>query len=130
MLDVIPVDGRIDLAGKLVRKVDLPLLGSAGGIVGNPDEDTGYIGYTSFTEPQVIYKTSIRTGKTAEWARVKLPVDTAHCGPTAAQSMPHFTQLFLAGHKNDIEGLELERAAFCVRKRAEHELAEEDVYFP
>ena len=66
-----------DLAGKLVRKVDLPALGSAGGMVGNPDEDTGYIGYTSFTEPQVIYKTSIRTGKTAEWARVKLPVDTA-----------------------------------------------------
>jgi prolyl oligopeptidase len=66
-----------DLAGKLVRKVDLPALGSAGGMVGNPDEDTGYIGYTSFTEPQVIYKTSIRTGKTAEWARIQLPVDTA-----------------------------------------------------
>ncbi len=66
-----------DLAGKLVHKVDLPPLGSATGIVGNPDEDTGYIAYTSFTEPQVIYKTSIRTGKTAEWARIKLPVDTA-----------------------------------------------------
>jgi prolyl oligopeptidase len=66
-----------DLAGKLVRKVDLPPLGSAGSIVGNPDEDTGYIAYTSFTEPQVIYKTSIRTGKTAEWARIKLPIDTA-----------------------------------------------------
>ncbi|HEX3479422.1 MAG TPA: prolyl oligopeptidase family serine peptidase [Kofleriaceae bacterium] len=66
-----------DLAGKLVHKVDLPPLGSAGGIVGNPDEDTGYIGYTSFTEPQVIYKASIHTGKTAEWARIKLPVDTA-----------------------------------------------------
>jgi prolyl oligopeptidase len=66
-----------DLAGKLVHKVDLPPLGSASGIVGNPDEDTGYIAYTSFTEPQVIYKASIRTGKTAEWARIKLPVDTA-----------------------------------------------------
>ncbi|MBB1158724.1 glutamate synthase large subunit [Amycolatopsis dendrobii] len=60
----------------------------------------------------------------------ELPVDTAHCGPTAAQTMPHFTQLFLAGHKNNIDGLALERAAFCVRKRAEHELVEDDVYFP
>ncbi|MFD2469911.1 glutamate synthase large subunit [Amycolatopsis silviterrae] len=60
----------------------------------------------------------------------ELPVDTAHCGPTAAQTMPHFTQLFLAGHKNDLDGLALERAAFCVRKRVEHELVEDDVYFP
>jgi prolyl oligopeptidase len=66
-----------DLAGKRVRKADLPPLGSAAGMVGNPDEDTGYIAYSSFTEPQVIYKTSIHTGKTAEWARIKLPVDTA-----------------------------------------------------
>ncbi|MFB9924001.1 glutamate synthase large subunit [Amycolatopsis halotolerans] len=64
----------------------------------------------------------------------ELPVDTAHCGPTAAQTMPHFTQLFLAGRKNNLDGLALERAAFCVRKRAEHELVEDGeeggVYFP
>src|SRR5262249_26278786 len=65
------------LPGRRAGKVELPPLGSAGGIVGNPDEDTGYIGYTSFTEPQVIYKTSIRTGKTEPWARIELPVDTA-----------------------------------------------------
>ncbi|HEX4417457.1 MAG TPA: prolyl oligopeptidase family serine peptidase [Kofleriaceae bacterium] len=65
-----------ELSGTLVRKVDLPPLGSTAGISGNPDEDTGYIAYTSFTEPQVIYKTSIKTGKTSEWARIKLPVDT------------------------------------------------------
>jgi len=66
-----------DLDGKLVRKVELPPLGSSGGISGNPDEDTGYFAYTSFTEPQVIYKTSIKTGKATEWARIKLPVDTS-----------------------------------------------------
>ncbi|GAA3549287.1 glutamate synthase large subunit [Amycolatopsis ultiminotia] len=60
----------------------------------------------------------------------ELPVDAAHCGPTAAETMPHFVQLFLAGRRNNREGLPLERAAFCVRKRAEHELAEDDVYFP
>ena len=52
-------------------------LGTAGGIQGEPDEDVGYISYTSFTEPQVIYKTSIKTGKVDEWARTKLPVDTS-----------------------------------------------------
>ncbi|HWU89096.1 MAG TPA: prolyl oligopeptidase family serine peptidase, partial [Kofleriaceae bacterium] len=66
-----------DLDGKLVRKVDLPPLGSSGGISGNPDEDTGYFAYTSFTEPQIIYQTSIKTGKVKEWARIKLPIDTS-----------------------------------------------------
>ena len=67
-----------DLDGKRVRQIDLPPLGSSGGISGVPDEDTGYFSYTSFTEPQVIYRTSIKTGKVAEWARIKLPIDTSN----------------------------------------------------
>jgi prolyl oligopeptidase len=66
-----------DLSGTLVRKVALPALGSVAGIAGDPDDDTGYIAYTSFTEPQVIFKTSIKTGETSEWARITLPIDTA-----------------------------------------------------
>ena len=65
------------LDGKLVRKLELPPLGTATGVTGNPDEDTGYIAYSSFTVPQVIYKTSIKSGKATEWARVTLPIDTA-----------------------------------------------------
>jgi len=72
------------LDGKHVRKVALPPLGTSGGISGNPDEDTGYFSYTSFTEPQVIYKTSIKTGKVDEWARIKLPLDT---GALAAEQV-------------------------------------------
>jgi len=59
-----------------------------------------------------------------------VPVDADHVGPTAATTMPHFAQLFLASREGQRSGLELERAAFCVRKRAEHLLADEDVYFP
>ncbi len=66
-----------DLNGKLIRNVALPPLGTSSGISGEPDEDTGYFSYTSFTEPQVIYKTSIKTGKVDEWARIKLPIDTS-----------------------------------------------------
>jgi glutamate synthase (NADPH/NADH) large chain len=63
----------------------------------------------------------------------ELPVHIEHVGPTAATTMPHFTQLFLAARRPELhstDGLALERAAFCVRKRAEHELVEDDVYFP
>jgi glutamate synthase (NADPH/NADH) large chain len=64
-----------------------------------------------------------------EGARVlgwrELPVDTEHVGPTAASTMPHFSQLFLAA--DGLSALALERLAFCVRKRAEHAT---DVYFP
>ncbi|HEU4726749.1 MAG TPA: S9 family peptidase, partial [Kofleriaceae bacterium] len=42
-----------DLEGKPVRKLDLPALGSSSGISGNADEDTGYVDFTSFTEPQI-----------------------------------------------------------------------------
>ncbi len=66
-----------DLDGVLVRKVELPPLGTASGMSGLPTEDTGYFSYSSFTEPQIIYKTSIKTGKVSEWARITLPIDTA-----------------------------------------------------
>jgi prolyl oligopeptidase len=66
-----------DLDGKSVRKVALPGIGSSSGIAGQPDEDTGYFAFTSFTEPQTIFKTSIKTGKVTEWARIKLPVDSS-----------------------------------------------------
>ncbi|HEY0252584.1 MAG TPA: prolyl oligopeptidase family serine peptidase, partial [Kofleriaceae bacterium] len=56
----------------------LPGIGTSGGIGGRPDEDTGYYSFTSFTEPQVIYKTSIETGVSTEWARVALPIDTSN----------------------------------------------------
>ncbi|MEO7745425.1 MAG: glutamate synthase large subunit, partial [Actinomycetota bacterium] len=44
----------------------------------------------------------------------------------ARECMPHFAQLFVAAD-HPASGLELERLAFCLRKRAEREL---DVYFP
>ena len=66
-----------DLHGKLVRKVDMPPLGTARGVGGLPDEDTAYYSYSSFTEPNIIYKTSIKSGKSDEWARITLPIDTS-----------------------------------------------------
>ncbi|WP_132881191.1 glutamate synthase large subunit [Tamaricihabitans halophyticus] len=59
-----------------------------------------------------------------------VPTNPDQVGRTAASTMPIFRQLFLSAadaEGNPRTGLPLERNAFCVRKRAEHET---DVYFP
>jgi prolyl oligopeptidase len=66
-----------DLHGAFVRKIDLPPLGAVSGFTGHAGDDDSYLSYTSFTEPQIIFKTSIKRGAVAEWARIKLPIDTA-----------------------------------------------------
>ncbi len=66
-----------DLAGKLVRKVELPGIGSASGILGEPDEDEGYYYFSSFTETPQIFKTSIASGKSELWQKIEIPVDTS-----------------------------------------------------
>ena len=52
-------------------------------------------------------------------------------GQAAADCMPHFSLLFAApaqgGPATDLTGIELDRVAFAVRKRAEREV---EVYFP
>ncbi|CAB4667201.1 MAG: glutamate synthase large subunit [Actinobacteria bacterium] len=55
-----------------------------------------------------------------------LPIDSSTLGKTAVSVMPRFKEIFLAG-VNGESGLNLDRLAFCLRKRAEHSL---EVYFP
>jgi glutamate synthase (NADPH/NADH) large chain len=55
-----------------------------------------------------------------------LPINSSTLGKTALSVMPTFRQLFLAGKEGE-SGIELDRLAFCFRKRAEHSLA---LYFP
>ncbi|GAC1322197.1 MAG: glutamate synthase large subunit [Mycobacteriales bacterium] len=58
----------------------------------------------------------------------ELPVNGSDLGATASSVMPRMRQLFLAGAEEAaVAGMALERRAFAVRKRAEHEA---DVYFP
>jgi glutamate synthase (NADPH/NADH) large chain len=49
-----------------------------------------------------------------------VPVELTACGPSARAAMPHMAQLFVAGQSGET-GLDLERMAFCLRKRADHE---------
>jgi prolyl oligopeptidase len=66
-----------DLAGKLVRTLDLPTLGTASAVSGNADDDLAYYSFQSFTYPTEIFETSIKTGKTSTWYKLKVPVDAS-----------------------------------------------------
>ena len=57
------------------------------------------------------------------WRNV--PIDPAACGEGAREVLPRLAQLFVAGAAGET-GMRLERMAFCLRKRAEHEAR---VYF-
>ena len=55
----------------------------------------------------------------------EVPFDITSCGDGARAVLPDVLQLFVAGAEGE-RGMELERMAFCLRKRAEHETG---VYF-
>jgi prolyl oligopeptidase len=65
------------LEGKWVREVALPDVGSASTLLGNEDDDTAYYVFTSFTRSTEIYRTSVRSGRSKLWYKLKVPVDTA-----------------------------------------------------
>ena len=55
-----------------------------------------------------------------------LPTDPSGLGPTALSVMPAFSQVFVAA-RDGAAGLDLERRAYCLRKRAEREAREADL---
>ena len=63
-----------------------------------------------------------------------VPVDPSMIGVTALDAMPTFRQLFLADLTGARTGIDLDRLAYVVRKRTEHEIVTPDgdpaVYFP
>jgi prolyl oligopeptidase len=63
------------LDGKLLRKIELPGIGSSSGMVGNPEDDEAFYDFSSFTQPPEIWRTSIATGAGRRWAKRDVPVD-------------------------------------------------------
>ncbi|MBV9953204.1 MAG: glutamate synthase subunit alpha, partial [Acidimicrobiia bacterium] len=59
-----------------------------------------------------------------------VPVQPDSLGSMARDVMPVFRQVFVAAPDAAMAGLDLERAAYVVRKRIEHEAVEGSVYFP
>ncbi len=102
--------------------IDLPRLGAyAVGIAFLPDDDAAAGAAMSRIE-QIAAEEGLAV---LTWR--DLPVDPTGVGATARSVMPRFRQLVVTAANGRVVGLALERLAFCLRKRAEHEA---DVYFP
>ena len=65
-----------ETSGKFVRDVQLPPLGSGGGMSGQWDKDEAFYGFSSYKQPFTIYRYQVSTGKQEEWARINIPVKT------------------------------------------------------
>lgn len=103
---------------------ELPTAGAyAVGIAFLPDEDAADAGAVAQIEAIAADEDLTVLG----WRDV--PVTPDLLGATARSVMPRFRQIFLAAAagKGDLTSLELDRAAFVVRKRSEREAG---VYFP
>jgi prolyl oligopeptidase len=61
-----------DLKGKLIREVELPGIGSAGGFGAKLGDKELYYSFTSFTYPSSIFKYDIATGKSTLYNQPKV----------------------------------------------------------
>ena len=113
----------VQIPDRFFRKVtnlELPPRGYyAVGTAFLPDDDAGEAATMAQIEAIAAQEGLVVLG----WRTV--PTDPSGLGRTARRVMPRFRQLFVAGV--GASGLDLERLAFVLRKRAEHET---DVYFP
>lgn len=64
IVDAVSQVKQFDKEGKLVREVDLPGIGSAGGFGAREEDKELYFSFTNYTTPGSIYKYEIESGKT------------------------------------------------------------------
>lgn len=60
------------LAGKKVRELPMPTIGTAGGFAGKSTDTETYYSFTSFTYPTVIYKVDLKSGVSTVWKQPKV----------------------------------------------------------
>ena len=65
-----------DLDGALIRKLQLPGIGTAGA-GGDPDHEELFYDFDNFTQPPEIFKTSVNQDAPTLWAKIDFPVDPA-----------------------------------------------------
>ncbi len=63
MVDAISRVMQYDYSGKLIREVELPGIGSAGGFGGKKEEETLYFSFTNYNTPSSIYKFDPKSGE-------------------------------------------------------------------
>jgi len=91
---------------------------------GLPGSGSYAVGLAFISAERTVVSATIERLAAAEGLTVlgwrEVPYDVDACGAGAQAVLPELVQLFVAG-ANGESGLELERMAFCLRKRAEHE---------
>ncbi|HAS09758.1 MAG TPA: glutamate synthase subunit alpha, partial [Acidimicrobiaceae bacterium] len=103
---------------------DLPDAGSYAVGIGFLPKDAAAAGKAADSIDKIVHSEGLRL---LGWREV--PIDDSMIGRFAQDAQPTFRQLFVAGSEAEpLDGMDLERRAFVLRKRVEHEV--EDVYFP
>jgi prolyl oligopeptidase len=67
----------VDAAGKHIREIAFPTLGTVTGMAGRWDVDETFYTFASFAQPPTTYRYQMASGKQDVWARIDVPVDPA-----------------------------------------------------
>lgn len=92
------------LTGELVRQVELPGIGSAGGFDGKRDDTETFYSFTSFTVPAAIYRYDMTTGESTLYRQPQVDFDpSAYVTTQVFYPSPDGTQIpmFLT-HRRDV----------------------------
>jgi prolyl oligopeptidase len=73
--DVLPRVRVFDLAGKLIREVEMPGVGSAFGFGGDQDNTETFYAFSSYNTPAVIYRYDVNNGESQVVHRAKVKFD-------------------------------------------------------
>ena len=65
-------------AGKPVREIALPALGTVSGVRGRHDQRDAFLAWSSFLAPTQVLRHELASGKTAVWQKLRSPVDPSH----------------------------------------------------
>jgi len=76
MKDAVSFIKQYDYNGKLVRDIQLPGVGTAGGFSGKEKETTLYFSFTNYVTPGTIYTFDPKTGKSAIYQKPKVDFDS------------------------------------------------------
>lgn len=78
IVDAVAKVKQFDYEGKLVRQIELPGVGSAGGFGGKSDAETLYFSFTNYISPGSIYQLDPYSGETALYNRPDTSFDPAN----------------------------------------------------